>query len=300
MKTLSHRVAVALLCVGMVLFVFSALPLYAQDGGATPAASGAVESTALPVASATASASATDSAANPVTPPQLNTTELLWIVLVTFAFALLAWVILFAYTYVIQSKYYDVTERLARGGTTIETTITGDLNSARSPEVLEAPEKSIGQIRGPDVITLGTLSAEMQALGADGKPVSVKWSIDPPNAALVSPDTGPTTKVFPALAGVLTVNATDLAEPPAVVLPPKKIATLAQMPNRVQLPFIGRGYGAIAIAIVIFAVIIILGLSSVLPPAAIAPLLGTLVGYIFGVSTGDARNNNRENQSDNS
>jgi len=299
MKTLSHRVAVALLCVGMVLFVFSAIPLYAQDGVATPAASGAVESTALPVASATASASATDSAANPVTPPQLNTTELLWIVLVTFAFALLAWSILFAYTYVIQSKYYDVTERLARGGTTIETTITGDLNSARS-QVFKASEKSVGQIRGPDVIALGTLSAEMQALGADGKPVSVKWSIDPPNAALVSPDTGPTTKVFPALAGVLTVNATDLAEPPAVVLPPKKIATLAQMPNRVQLPFIGRGYGAIAIAIVIFAVIIILGLSSVLPPAAIAPLLGTLVGYIFGVSTGDARNNNRENQSDNS
>lgn len=271
--TLHRRIAMAICFAVLVMLALAVSPAWAQGPETTP-----VTAAATPTAEGTAVE---------ITrlPPQLNAADLLWIIIITFLFALLSWGILFIYTYRIQNTYYDLVGRLARGGTTVETTITGDVSAPRGvPGVLGADEQAAGRVDGPDVVTIGALSAEFRAIGPNGQPVAVKWSVEPSNVALVNPENGQATKVFPAIGGVFTLTATDTTNSPAVTFPPKKVAAVAQQTNKVQLPFIGRGYGAIAITIILFAIILILGLSSVLPAAAIAPLLGTLVGYIFGTA----------------
>lgn len=273
--TLHRRIAIPICFAVLVMLALAVSPVWAQGPETTP---NPVTAAATPTAEGTAVE---------ITrlPPQLNAADLLWIIIITFLFALLSWGILFVYTYRIQNTYYELVGRLARGGTTVETTITGDVSAPRGvPGVLGAEGQVAGRVDGPDVVTIGALSAEFRAIGPDGQPASVKWSIEPSNVALVNPENGQATKVFPAIGGVFTLIATDATNAPPVTFPPKKVAAVAQQANKVQLPFIGRGYGAIAITIILFAIILILGLSSVLPAAAIAPLLGTLVGYIFGTA----------------
>jgi hypothetical protein len=60
------------------------------------------------------------------------------------------------------------------------------------------------------------------------------------------------------------------------------------------LPFVGFGYGAIAIGIVLVAAVIVLGLAGVLSGESIAPLLAALLGYIFGATTSAARRSGEE------
>ena len=70
------------------------------------------------------------------------------------------------------------------------------------------------------------------------------------------------------------------------------VAALAPEAKAVELPFIGQGYGAIAISVVLIAAVVVLGISNVLTGEGVATLLGGLLGYIFGV--GVASNSNRK------
>ena len=70
------------------------------------------------------------------------------------------------------------------------------------------------------------------------------------------------------------------------------MAALAPEAKAVELPFVGHGYGAIAISVILIAAVVVLGISNVLTGEGVATLLGGLLGYIFGV--GVASNANRK------
>lgn len=273
--SLRRPIAAAILFAGIVLIVFTVSPAYSQ----APAQTAPSPTPTVTPTPTTAAGTVTELTR---LPPALDVWGVVGLLLITFLFALIAWGILFAYTYMIQIKYYDLVSPLARGGVNIKTLVTGELTPSRGGK-LDTSEPA-GKIEGPDAIPIGSPTTEFKAQGADGKPVSVTWSVDPANAALVNPETGQTTKVMAAVAGVFTLKATTGNNNWS-----KKVAAVAPQANQVELPFIGRGYASIAVTVLLLAIIIILGLSSVLPRDAIAPLLGTLVGYIFGVSQQQAQ-----------
>src|SRR5260370_36181792 len=63
-----------------------------------------------------------------------------------------------------------------------------------------------------------------------------------------------------------------------------QVAAVAPQLDGVELPFVGRGYGSVAMAIILVAAVIILGMAGVLSWEGVATLLGGLLGYIFGVA----------------
>jgi hypothetical protein len=244
----------------------------------------------------------------------INPEQLPWLVIATLAFALLALAILFLYTYKIQSKSYDVLEGLGRLGRAVR--VTSPAPFAR-PGAEKESLRSAGlvlKIEGPGVVTVGVESAEFTATIEDGTaPHEAQWSVAPVTAATVNPKTGPRVKVTAATVGAFTLSAevpaTQNADTSAKLsteviasltrevvarLAPEAIAPVARgevqvaavLPeiNAIELPFVGRGYGSMAMAIVLVAAVIILGLAGTLSGEGVATLLGGLLGYIFGVA----------------
>lgn len=263
-----------------------------------------------PVVSSTASGSVTALAM------AINPEQLPWLVVATLVFALLALAILFLYTYKIQSKSYDVLEGLGRLGRAVK--VTSPAPFAR-PGTEKESFRSAGpvlKIEGPGVVTVGVESAEFTATMGNGTaPDEAQWSVTPATAATVNPKSGPRVKVTAATVGAFTLAAEVPATPTAdtsAKLSPEVIASLgpevvarlafeavapvavaraevqvaAVLPeiNAIELPFVGRGYGSMAMAIVLVAAVIILGLAGTLSGEGVATLLGGLLGYIFGVA----------------
>jgi hypothetical protein len=110
------------------------------------------------------------------------------------------------------------------------------------------------------------------------------WSVEPANAATVNPVSGTNTKVIATIAGPFILVAKDSRQSEPARFP---VEALVSQGKAVELPFIGQAYGAIAIAVVVVAAIIVLGLSDILSGEAVATLLGALLGYIFGVTRSD-------------
>lgn len=65
------------------------------------------------------------------------------------------------------------------------------------------------------------------------------------------------------------------------------VIALERAPGKIlTIPWVGAGYGSILISVIVVGVLLILGLTEVLEGDAIAPILGALIGYIFGKSAG--------------
>ena len=102
--------------------------------------------------------------------------------------------------------------------------------------------------------------------------VSASWSLAPEGAGAVNPTEGEAVRVTPAQSGILMIKAskdTANAVMQVAVLEPSKV---------VKLPFVGRGYGTIAIGIVAIFVVFGLGIIGRLGPEAIATFFGGLLG----------------------
>jgi hypothetical protein len=245
----------------------------------------------LPVALAFAQdATPSPSATVTVTPPQptptapLNPPWLFWFAIVVLLFALAALGIVFFYTYKIQRRFYDASEKLGRQGKAVKVIFQpafvggAGYESMREGEA-PAPQKTL-LVAGPDRVTLG-VEAEYAAT-LDGSPADgATWSVAPADAGSINPQTGAKVKLTAAKAGALKVAATVSG-----AASPAELLVTAEEPQSaaVELPFIGRGYGSLAISIILLTTVILLGLAGVLSGEAVATLLGGLLGYAFGVA----------------
>jgi hypothetical protein len=219
-------------------------------------------------------------------------------VTVTLLFAFGALALLLWYTYRMQMRFYEVSEQLGRMGRTIRVhSQTPSFGPTTMPEgALEGlpPSGAVAEslrVDGPGMIPVGALSDEFTATKADGTPATdAMWSVQPDNVALVTPPTGPRVRLVAATAGVLTLNvAAGQAQGEVAVA-----ATSAEQ-GSVELPFVGQNYATMALAIIVIAAVIVLGLARILTGEGVASLLGALIGYIFGAAAArPQRRNNRE------
>lgn len=135
------------------------------------------------------------------------------------------------------------------------------------------------RIRGPALLYVGR-AASFTAL-QDGAPVRATWSIaassagaEPP--ARVEPADGENTKVSASRVGPVTVRATvagTVAEAHATAVAPPA--------RRGGVPLIGGSYGGITVAITGLTIAGMLTALDKLDGAALAALLGSIVGYFF-------------------
>jgi hypothetical protein len=245
--------------------------------------------------------------------------QLPWLVVATLLFALAALAMLFFYTYKIQSRSYTVLEKLGRLGKAVKVTSPAPFVRPGTEKESFRSGEPVLKIEGPAVVTVGTESAEFTAtLGSERAPDKTKWSVIQATAAIVNPKFGPEVKVIAATAGIFTLAAeftpvpdvelsSRISPQAAASLTPEararinpevvaraamrsevQVAAVAPQPNAVELPFIGRGYGSLAMAIILVAAIIILGLAGTLSGEGVATLLGGLLGYVFGVAMSGA------------
>jgi hypothetical protein len=161
----------------------------------------------------------------------------------------------------------------ARGGLT-----TRQIRAKLDEDATTQP-KSI-KIEGDAVIVVGE-PKEFKA-SDDDRPVVATWTVDPPDGATLeaggstTEPQGTSVKLTASKKGTLKLTASAEAHIPATI-PLAAIVAPAQTP---RLPFVGRGYGTIMIALSILSVA---GALSVLGKlnSAVATLLGALAGYIF-------------------
>jgi hypothetical protein len=91
------------------------------------------------------------------------------------------------------------------------------------------------------------------------------------------PHQGPKIKLVPVKEGVFKVSATSGGQTVTA-----QVAATAPQPVRGDLPFVGGGYGAILIAVVLLMVATTLAVGGFLASEAVGTLFGGLLGYIFG------------------
>jgi hypothetical protein len=214
---------------------------------------------------------------------------LLHFVIALLIFAVITLVILFVYTYAVQSRFYDVFERLGQSGHAPRVVSSDAFANAAGLESLESAEAAPPptlHIEGPAIVTVGVMSAEFTAT-LDVTPAGMAaWRVDPAQAAAVNPGVASKVRVVPAMSGGFTLSAT-VADAQASV----QVAAVAPQPEAGELPFIGRGYGSLVIAVVLIVAVMILALAGILGGDAVSTLFGGLLGYIFGTvtSTSSAR-----------
>ncbi|MDX6501472.1 MAG: hypothetical protein QOG23_4732 [Blastocatellia bacterium] len=253
--------------------------------------------------------------------------QLPWLIVATFLFALLALAILFLYTYKIQSRSYVTMEKLGLLGKTVTVTSTTPFVRAGDEKESLRPAEQVLKVAGPRVVSVGVESAEFTAtIGSELAPSETKWTITPATVATLNSKYGPVVKVIAAKGGAFTLAAelsaaahdklssgvspealADLSSEaiarlnPEVVRPGKlwtevQVAAIEPVMNAVEVPFVGRGYGSMAMAIVLVAAVIILGLAGTLSGEGVATLLGGLLGYIFGVAVPSASASKKQDE----
>lgn len=215
-----------------------------------------------------------------------------WFLFWTLLFALLALVVVFVYTYFIQKEFYTTARGLGRLGKTVKVkSVPTFLAATTGLESMAVEPSERLQITGPAAITVGVESPEFSVVRLQDGEVAAedaKWAVEPANAATVQPESGAKVKVIAALPGAFTLIAQVSQPKPGEARLP--VAAIAPQVSPVELPFVGQAYGSIAIALVLIAAVIILGLSSILSGEGAATLLGALLGYIFGVTKSGASN----------
>lgn len=180
------------------------------------------------------------------------------------------------------SRYFTSVERLARRGVaTAPQLVTA--TSQPGEAALDGPAEPQLAVTGPDKATLGVATAYRAMLG-DAPANDAQWTVEPPDAATLDPSTGSQVTVTAKKAGSFELKASSGSTSIAITV----AAEAAADAGRTLLPFIGGGWGAIIVSIIVAVILAILGLIGVVGSEAIAALFGTLLGYLFGIRTTDA------------
>jgi hypothetical protein len=217
-------------------------------------------------------------------PPALQGNHLIAFVSILALFALAVLLTLFVYMYYIQQRFYDVVGSAARAGVAFQATWVAPFVQQGASFGVEATPGAAAamSITGPPSVVVGTLSPEFTLKDAPEDGAQAQWTAAPPTAAAVIPGRGPKVKVFAAEAGVFTLSVT--AGDQTVTA---QVAATAPQPSRAaELPFIGGGYGAIVIAVVLLMMVTTLAVGGFLSSEATGTLFGGLLGYIFGSTRG--------------
>jgi hypothetical protein len=134
-------------------------------------------------------------------------------------------------------------------------------------------------VKGPDRVTVGQPSADFTATRGR-EPVDAQWSVE--GAGTMDPVAGSAAKLTAYRPGEVTV----VAEVDGKTL---KLLTLAveSAESRGGVPVVASGYNGITIAILAVSVAAALTAVGLLPSAALATLLGTVVSYFFATRSRD-------------
>lgn len=115
-----------------------------------------------------------------------------------------------------------------------------------------------------------------------------RWSVEPADAATLTPATGAVTNVSALREGTLALSA-SLPGPDGptmsqtIAVPPLATPDLdAPAPG---LPFIGQGFASLVGAVVLIAAVVVLAAIGVEDWAVIGTIFGALAGYLFGTTT---------------
>jgi len=214
---------------------------------------------------------------------------LIYLLLILFGFGGLLIGGLLFYVYKVQMRYYNLTQTLSQMGESVKAihipSIEGEV-AARLEATVRAGGSVAQQqnliIEGPGYLAVGT-PADFTVKDTSGNPANTaQWSVTPDTVAKLSTNTGSKVTVHPMTMGSFKLNA-SLEAPPAAdsVL----VAVISPQNTIEELPFVGQGYGSLAIAILVIFAIIALALTGVLGSEAVATLFGGLLGYAFGVAT---------------
>ncbi len=194
----------------------------------------------------------------------------------------------FIYLYLLQSKYYDlVLKTLGR---------VGEVNAVQTPAfptAVGAVTKKLITVSGPKITPVGRESSEFTITHVDGAKVDVNnfpsadrallsWTVDPTGNILVTPS-GLTAKVIPATNGTFKLNVTAKNATGTDYVGEFDFVATTESQTKLDIPWVGAGYGATIIAVIILGIATILGFTGILTGEAVATILGTLAGYIFGV-----------------
>lgn len=204
-------------------------------------------------------------------------------------FGLSAFGILFLYLYKSQDRFYGAFSGMARAGQAPQVIGVAPFAGAARPGTLgDAPKPPPPSIKGPATVTTGVQSGEF-TVEQGGEPVAdAQWSVSPASAAAVNPISGATARLVATTTGAFELTAT--------VPGTKQHATIqvAAMPAETRgatLPFVGTGFGSIAVTILLVVGVIALAFNGSLGGEAVATFFGGLLGYVFGtaVSGGTTR-----------
>ena len=249
----------------------------AATAALTHAASGAVRA-----AEASAAPAATTQTTTPVFTDPI---QLLNAIALLLLFAVIVTGLIVLYLRQAQDRYFLASERLGRLGivtspeviSTTAAAATGSLESAAA-----AGAATSLTVTGPTRLTVG-VAAEYQAAAEGGDLATTAWAATPDDALELSATTGERITVTPRKPGPASLTVTLDGNSVAIVVTVEPAPT----PTRgTTLPFVGAGFGSVLAAVIIAVLITILGIARVLGPEAIASLLGTLAGYLFGLRVG--------------
>ena len=171
----------------------------------------------------------------------------------------------------LQGRYYDVVSLLSRGGVVPKARMVSAFSKAL------ADSSNTIDIDGPSVIVAGE-KTDFTAL-KDGQEVDATWEVKPTDFTKPIDSTKETKSVtvegvkkgtFALIASSTLGGGTVLIN--VIELPTAQDSTL---------PFVGEGYGAVVIAIVILALASVLALMDKFSSDAVATLFGAVAGYIF-------------------
>jgi hypothetical protein len=130
-----------------------------------------------------------------------------------------------------------------------------------------------GTTAAEPVTVEGPTAAEVGAAVEFTASRAVTWTVAPAAAAAVVPTEGTKTKMTPSTTGVVTLKATP-GQGGAVE---RQVAVVSRK-QEIKLPFVGRGYGTIAIGVLAVFAVLALGLSGRLGGEALATFFGGLLG----------------------
>jgi hypothetical protein len=209
---------------------------------------------------------------------------------------------LLRYLHLLQKKYYDTV--LGTIGRVDE--VLAVQTPAFAAGLMAANTKTLA-VAGPKIIKVGKESSAFTIIEADGIKVNIAnpvvdvttlaWSVNPIGQAIVS-SKDLSAKIYCATSGSfkLKVTANDQAGNTTYEGEFDFIAT-SDLQSKLELPWVGAGYGSLIVAITILGTITILGYSEILSGEAIATILGALAGYLFGNFNGNRDNKSEDSQS---
>lgn len=224
---------------------------------------------------------AVEASAEPTTSPVFtDPIQLLNSFALLLGFGLIIVLAVVAFVLVANGRYLGAVLGLAKLGFTSSPRAISATNRDDAAALGGGAAPPVLTVTGPEMVVVGRAS-EYNATIDGAAAAAVTWAASPADAATVTPTIGARVKVVASRPGAFTLAATNGADPPVELA----IIAEAPAPSSTILPVIGGGWGSIVVSVAIVTLIAVLGVAGVLGREGIAGLLGTLIGYLFGVRT---------------